>query len=292
MFARLFRSRPRARDEWSIGLVQTDSPLNVSGPIQWRSPSSLGDGSAQSFADPFLFQRGKETFLFYESLRADSGKGRIAVAQVTAVGVKFLGIAIQEAFHLSYPFVFHWNGEVVLMPESAQSGSQRFYRAVDFPLRWEALPNSIPGEFADASLIEFEGKWWTFAATREGKRWVLSLYFADSPLGPWKPHPRNPIRRSPPRTCRPAGRPMLVDGSLIILTQDCRRRYGHQVWAHRITKITEQEYEECRLARPVLTASGTGANAHGMHHLDAVRLPNGQWLCAVDGVREVQLSQR
>ncbi len=35
----------------------------------------------------------------------------------------YRGIVLDEAFHLSFPYVFEWNGAVYLVPESATAGT-------------------------------------------------------------------------------------------------------------------------------------------------------------------------
>lgn len=46
-------------------------------------------------------------------------QGDIGVAISTDHGLtwKHLGTALDEPWHLSYPFVFRWQGEVYMMPE-------------------------------------------------------------------------------------------------------------------------------------------------------------------------------
>jgi len=103
----------------------------------------------------------------------------------------------------------------------------------------------------DATLHEWNGKWWMFVTlcVPGGPRAdELSLYFADSPLGPWTAHPRNPIV-SDVRSARSAGAVYMEDGALIRPAQDCSRGYGYAITLNRIDVMTEHEYEESPVGR-------------------------------------------
>lgn len=52
--------------------------------------------------------------MFYESKTGESHQGDIGVAESTDGGVTFthLGIALDEPWHLSFPYVFAYNGKV------------------------------------------------------------------------------------------------------------------------------------------------------------------------------------
>ncbi|MCI0543992.1 MAG: hypothetical protein L0Z49_06035 [Actinobacteria bacterium] len=60
--------------------------------------------------------------------------------------------------------------------------------------------------------------------------------------------------------------------------------YGRAVRGFLITSLNTTVYEEEELpTSPVLSGSGVGWNADGMHHYAPVRLPDGSWAAAVDG---------
>jgi len=55
------------------------------------------------------------------------------------------------------------------------------------------------------------------------------------------------------------------------------------VYALEITKLSKEFYEERLTSEtPILTFSGSGWNAAGMHHIDVHRAGN-KWKAAVDG---------
>ena len=74
------------------------------------------------------------------------------------------------------------------------------------------------------------------------------------------------------------------DNDILRYAQDCYPEYGTQVRAFEVTELTTTTYTERESpSNPVLSGSGTGWNASGMHNIDPHRLPDGTWLACVDG---------
>lgn len=53
--------------------------------------------------------------------------------------------------------------QMYMVPEGYQSGALRVYIAEEFPLKWRFLAKLHPQPLIDASIVEFEGRWWLFA---------------------------------------------------------------------------------------------------------------------------------
>jgi len=88
-------------------------------------------------------------------------------------------------------------------------------------------------------------------------------------------------------------RPRLADGGFLLLhrtftelyrmAQNDDGEYGRSVSVFRVTKLSEDEYrEEPGAVTPFLSASGSGWNAAGMHHIDLIKTGDG-WIATVDG---------
>ena len=91
-----------------------------------------------------------------------------------------------------------------------------------------------------------DGRWWMFVTlcVAGGPRAdEVSLFHADTPLGPWHPHRANPIV-SDAAHARPAGALYLDGDALIRPSQDARGGYGHAVTLSRIDRLTTSEYHE------------------------------------------------
>jgi hypothetical protein len=275
---------------WSIGIYTGKSPFQLHVPKGVNVPvltcDSVGE-NATDVADPFMILHDRTWYMFFEVLfqHNDQKKGEIGLAKSKdGLCWTYDGIILAEEFHLSYPYVFEWNGEYFMVPETLGAGAICLYKAEEFPKRWTRVRSLLEGRFADPSIFRFEDRWWMLACSDHQKHDRLSLYFADDLTGPWTPHPANPIIEGNNRIARPAGRVLMFDDKIIRFAQDCFPQYGTQVRAFEITELTTTKYrEEESQYSPVLSASGTGWNALGMHHLDPHLTPDGQWIACVDG---------
>lgn len=274
---------------WSIGIYSGESPLHlrpaagVSNPILTRA--SVRDVPAGFVADPFLVRRGGVSYMFFEVLNQATDRGEIGLATSSdGVNWTYQRIVLAEPFHLSYPYVFESKGDYYMLPETLAAQAVRLYRAEAFPTRWSCVGSLVEGTCADPSIFYFDDKWWMFACSTPYQHDTLRLYFADELSGRWREHPVNPIVRGSKRNARPAGRVLTLDGKIIRFSQDCVPSYGTQVRAFEIQELTTRSYveEEVRCS-PVLTASGDGWNAAGMHHVDAHVCEDHSWIACVDG---------
>ena len=50
---------------------------------------------------------------------------------------KFLGKVIKENFHLSFPFIFKFNNNFYMCPETKEKKEIRIYKCKNFPNQWE-----------------------------------------------------------------------------------------------------------------------------------------------------------
>lgn len=274
------------RYKWSIALYRGASllalkPLDPSGQPSLTA-KQVTDTPACAVADPFLLRWEAGLYLFFEIVNATTGRGEIAYA-TSPDGVRwdYAGIVLREAFHLSYPQVFGWNGEVYMIPETRQAGQIRLYRAEPFPHRWRWIATLAEGPYADAT-IHHDGSWWWLFAQRGLDE--LCLFLADTPLGPWHPHPASPLWPGNRARTRPGGRLQLDQGRLLRFAQDAWPSYGSCLRAYHVQCLDPEHYHEQECTEsPIFQATRSGWNALAMHHLDAIRWDDGDWLAVVDG---------
>ena len=107
-------------------------------------------------ADPFIFHKNGTHYCYVEDLDYATKKGKITVYQVNHDGFIALGTALEEDFHLSYPFIFEASGELFMCPETYQANEIRLYRCVDFPLKWE-LHKTLKTNVSAADTNIFHG---------------------------------------------------------------------------------------------------------------------------------------
>ena len=276
------------REQWTIGIYTGSSPFDFNSRQSRRNPvlkaEDVTDASAKFVADPFLIEEESTWYLFFEVYNNETQQGDLAVAtSKNARRWEYQQIVIDEPFHLSYPYVFKWQDDYYLIPESFEAGSIRLYKADDFPTQWSYIDSLVEGDFVDPSIVYFNDQWWLFAA--ESSNDLLRLYHADSLQGSWQEHPQSPIVQDDNHKARPSGRVLVLDDQLYRFTMDVAPDFGtHQIWAYEVTTLDNENYNEM-LAQPepILKASGSGWTAQAMHHIDAHQIGPNQWIAAVDG---------
>jgi hypothetical protein len=206
------------------------------------------------FADPFPFEHDGRTYLLFENYDRRARKGVISslLLDTSAQATGPPTVALERAYHLSYPFVFRHRDGIFMIPESADNRTVELYRALDFPSAW-TLERVLLDDIRafDATLLEAFDRLWLFAAVAEpggSPNDELHLYSASDLCGPWEPHPENPVVADV-RSARPAGRLFRHDGHWIRPAQDCSRAYGFAIVFNRIEVLTRHEYGETAIAR-------------------------------------------
>ena len=108
------------------------------------------------FADPLLYHRRGKRWLFAEAMDLSTGKGRLEVCELHDDGTADdWRVALEEDFHLSFPMVFDWNGEVWMIPETGSDHSLRLYRCKTFPTQWELVQRfPTDEELCDTILLD------------------------------------------------------------------------------------------------------------------------------------------
>ena len=273
---------------WSIGIYSGSSLLNLADSLNTKNPvlkaADVTDIEAAFVADPFVLHTDSKYYMFFEVLNKKDKQGDIGVAESTdGKNWKYKQIVLDEKFHLSYPYVFEWNHNFYMIPESHQDLSVRLYKASAFPTRWEYMGDLLKGyHFVDSSIIRYKNKWWLFVSIPEND--VLNLYFSDKLMGPWKQHPLSPVVKHNKHIARCGGRLLKIENKLYRFAQDDDPTYGNQVHAFEIVEMTETAYREKLVSdSPVVKATASGWNALGMHHVDVFQTSKIEWLAVVDG---------
>lgn len=272
--------------DWSIGIFTGTFPLILNAPLNVRNPvltaKHITDIPAAFVADPFLAKKDGMYYMFFEIFNVRSRKGEIGFAvSVDGLQWEYKRVILEEPFHLSYPYVFTWEEEYFMIPESSEDKSIRLYKAINFPTEWAYVETLLKGAYVDTTLLYYEGKWWMFTA-KENR--TLFLYYADTPMGPWVMHPLNPMVQNNIHSARPAGRIILTSGRIFRCAQDCSPYYGHQVRVFEITALSTKMYAEQEVREsPIIKAGGQSWNKKGMHTVDVHEIRDKTWLAAVDG---------
>jgi hypothetical protein len=206
------------------------------------------------WADPFPIERDGRVWILLEVLPFATQCGYLAAVELFADGSHGAAQTIlNTGSHLSYPFLLEWQGELYMLPEAGASREVTLWKCEQFPDRWTKAATLLSDIcFTDATLIEYDGRWWLFLTIGEEDGICLNdelhLYYADSPLGSWTRHTENPIK-SDARNARPAGNIFYRDGVLYRPAQDCGTGYGKAIVLNRIDRLDTEGFSETPVGR-------------------------------------------
>jgi hypothetical protein len=225
----------------------------------------LFGGRERYFADPCAVSYNGDEFVFCEDYDYRLGRGGISVSQLRPDGtLSFPSPVLQRPYHLSYPFVFQFDGSWWMVPETAENRTVELYRAVEFPWRWTFEATLISDIFAADATLFHDDRWWMFANVGEfeSSTWdELSIFVADELTGPWRPHAKNPVKRDV-RSSRSAGRLFRRGDELVRPAQVCWPEYGTAVRFCIVDKLSPEEFSEhdAELIRPSLIPGAAGVH--------------------------------
>lgn len=195
-------------------------------------------------ADPVLVDDQDHTYLFYEAVHKE--KGRIEVARVNDdCTVSDPVVILEDDCHYSYPFVFRWNREWYMIPESSAAHEVGLYKASDFPLKWEKAAVLLQQASVDTTVFEKDGQLYLLTyllcTGTERVRPQVYRFFLDGEkpgLQPMRWEEYNELE------CRGAGPVIARNGSLIRPAQKNEEQsYGNGLLFYQL-QINGENYRE------------------------------------------------
>jgi hypothetical protein len=267
------------KPRWFVG-VRPNAGVSVTDPggLDWTGFKEvpLPRGS-QSMADPFPWEIGGRTYLFFEEVAAGSSRGRLGCVEVFENGsCSEMKIVLQRDYHVSYPCVVPANGELFLLPEASDAGRVDLYRFSRFPWEVELVSPLVEGlALVDTTPILVDRRWYFFTTTTQPFM-ETHLFWSDRLDGAWNLHPCSPVSCSV-RNSRSAGNLFWRNGRLYRPTQDCSVRYGYAIQVNEVTRLTPAEFEERAASwappvwRPGLLGIHTWNESSRLQVLDGLR---------------------
>ncbi|WP_333605258.1 glucosamine inositolphosphorylceramide transferase family protein [Novosphingobium sp.] len=264
---------PRRKDIWRCAIAAQPIGSILSSGIQQDAIHWFPEEPPFTFlADPFGYRSGENLHVFVEQYDYRTRHGIIERLTFDA-GFELLDRrpALREPWHLSYPFVFDGEGATWMLPEAHRSGRLTLYRAFGMLEDWRPECvielDCVP---VDASILSYGGRWWLFyasAASKAAKLGSLHVAWSEKLCGPWTLHPDNPVRRDF-ASARPGGTPEVIDGRIMLPTQDCERTYGGGIRPLWIDLLDETGFAATR-GETMAFPPGAPAHCEGMHTLSA-----------------------
>ena len=232
------------------------------------------------YADPFLFAREGWLYLFYEEERLQAPAAICAKRTKDLRHWESIGIVLQEPFHLSFPFVFEYEGMIYMLPETRHREAVILYKAIGFPNRWEPIVLLSGDKFVDSSILFHESKWYLFTTVWYGHQDGLRLYVSDQLESGWKEHPLSPVTNDL-HCARCGGAVLKIGAKMYRPAQDCSDYYGEYVVSYEITELTPTKYHEEK--RVVLIDKQNKWSRYGGHHYNTASFKD-NYVVAMDGI--------
>ena len=216
-------------------------------------------------ADPFIVLKDEKYYVFYEELKFEEYRGYLRAAELDIKNNRLINdqVILDLDYHLSFPNVFLENGTYYMIPESEENNSVDLFECTSFPYEWKKKQTLIDNIRAvDTTPLKTKDGWYLF--TSEGAKGAdyndeLSIYKStDLFSSPFQKLYDEPII-SDVTKARMGGNFIQKDGEVIRVSQDCGKRYGHQVKLNKVIQIENGYVEE-----PLETISPT-QGAIGFH---------------------------
>jgi len=227
----LERSVLKKQTRWGVAFCcKSWRDSNLSEGVRIKNPAD------HFFADPFVVKRNGKTVCFVEDYSFREKIGYIAAIEIlNEKEYKLLGPIIKEPFHMSYPFVFEYDQDLYMIPETSGAKSIRLYKCSGFPLNWEYQKDILTGDhFVDPMIINHNGLWYILTNTEDEK---LVAFHSNDPInGEWIKHEIDPLLFDL-NISRNGGLLREADGSYV----RCRQKFGFNTYGAALTmaKIIE-----------------------------------------------------
>ena len=230
---------------WSVAYQFIDTWHNA----ELNKSTKIPNPKNRFLADPFVIYRNGSHYCFVEDYDLLKKKGSISVYKLSPGSSTQLGTALVEDFHLSYPYLFEFNNELYMCPETGEKREIRIYKCVDFPLKWvfhKTLMNDVSA--ADTSIFAYEDKWWMFTNLDRSSicdhSSQLHIFYASNPMSDdWIPHINNPVIFDP-LTARNGGLIKNMNSIYRVYQRQGFDLYGEAFGVAKIDKLTTSEYSE------------------------------------------------
>ena len=199
-------------------------------------------------ADPFVISYNGRTVLFVEDYDIRVSRGKISAYEIKDK-YKELGVALEEKFHLAYPFILRVEDNLYMIPETSKKNEIRLYKCINFPLSWKLHKVLMKGfSAADTSLFKYKNKWWIFtnkdSSELNDHDSELHIFSSDNlESGKWIPHAKNPVLFDS-KNARNGGLIHHSNNIYRVFQKPGFNMYGEAMGIAKICKLNQEEFEE------------------------------------------------
>ncbi|HGW6104034.1 TPA: hypothetical protein ACNIQM_002179 [Citrobacter werkmanii] len=196
-------------------------------------------------ADPFIIEKADKLYVFYEAFNFRNSKGtlrcRVLDRELTEIDdVKLEGFDDLKC-HLSFPFLFHIDDRLFMIPESSERKEVILFQSVEFPVRWKKIKVLISDtEVTDNVFLTINETCYLLSTTMDNE---IIIHSAENIYGQWQRIA--PSLKVSNHHHRGAGAPYLVDNKMYFLTQECTpETYGKSIYIKELVTLSNTVFDE------------------------------------------------
>ena len=227
-------------------------------------------------ADPFLFKHEEKYYLFFEMFDRLKRKGLLGCREISENGFGKIRIIYECSNHLSYPYIFEYDGDIFIIPECEQSGELFLLKCVKFPNEWKKEKVLINQRLVDTTPITVEGVNYFISEIVDDKKVFdrVDLFYEEN--GQFTECAENPVKTDV-NTARCAGKIFNYNGKVIRPSQNCGKYYGEKLNFNEVISISKDSYVE-RLIKEIsvsdikLNVKNNFVGIHTYNKLDNVEV--------------------
>jgi len=194
LFKKILKKISFQKSHWSVGLYFSNWKN-----FKFNEANIIPNPKNCYLADPFIFSFAGRDYCFVEEYSFEKSIGTIVVYEISPDKISRVGLAINESFHMSFPFIFEFEGGIYMLPETSENNDIRIYEATEFPTKWKLKKILMKDVFAVDSMIFFHNDlWWLFSNINPDNGTDacsdLNIFFSRHPFSEtWEEHPLNPL---------------------------------------------------------------------------------------------------
>mgnify|MGYP006092504589 CR=1 FL=1 len=193
ILSRIFNKRL----EWNIAYIRSSWKKS----FDKNKINTISNPKNRWFADPFVVKRKNFHYIFFEDYSLKNKRGLISCIEINKKNkLKYSKGIVKEKFHLSFPFIFYYNKNYFMIPESSKNNSVRLYKCTKFPDKWKFVKKIIKNvDLVDPIIFKWKNNWILVASKAKNEFLYnkLCIYIAKNPLSTnWKPLNSNPVIES------------------------------------------------------------------------------------------------
>ena len=245
IFIKIFNEIFYNNYQWNIAYKFTSDWKNTN----LSEAKTIPNPPNRYLADPFVVKKDSNYYCFVEDFDKKKKKGFISVYEINEVSCKEIGVALEESFHLSYPFLFSHNKELYMCPDTHEANEIRLYKCIEFPLKWKFAKTLIKNVSAvDTNIFYKDKKWWLLTNLSNSKLEdhdsQLHIFSSENIFSDkWEAHKKNPVIFDP-FFARNAGLIIEDNNFYRVYQKPGFNRYGESLGVAKIEELNEDNYKE------------------------------------------------